>query len=179
MRKFLFVFALFAFTAVASTHVQASQPRLLSVDGAWSAYVFTEDGGKVCYMASKPSKSQGNYSRRGEIFTLITHRAKERTRNVCSYSTGYAYKPGSDVTVDIDGEVFVLFTQDETAWAPDGDTDDRIVEAIRNDWPGESPLKLADLEYQHRETAAIRDGTPLGGSAPSNCQRPRLRLERR
>ena len=131
MRNVLLVAATLLFTSMIYAPAQASQPRLLSVDGAWSAYVFTEDGGKVCYMAAKPSKSQGNYSRRGEIFTLITHRPREGTRNVFSYITGYDYKPGSDVTVDIDGKVFVLFTQDDTAWAPDAETDDHIAEAIR------------------------------------------------
>lgn len=131
MRNLLIATVIFLMTSMTGAPAEASQPRLLSVDGAWSSYVFREDGGKVCYMAAKPSKSVGNYSRRGEIFTLITHRPKEGTSNVFSYITGYTYKPGSDVTVDIDGKIFVLFTQDDTAWAPDAETDERLAEAIR------------------------------------------------
>lgn len=110
---------------------QAGEPRLIAVEGDWSAYVFTEDGNKVCYMASKPTKEEGDYSQRGEVFALVTHRPAEGTRNVFSYITGYAYKAGSDVTVDIDGQSFVLFTQDEAAWAPDAETDRRLAEAIK------------------------------------------------
>src|SRR5690606_41919244 len=38
---------------------EAGEPRLVASHGAWSAYVFTEDGNKVCYMASQPQKAGG------------------------------------------------------------------------------------------------------------------------
>lgn len=100
--------------------------------GAWTAYTFMENGNKVCYMASKPEKSEGDYSRRGEVFALITHRPAEGSKNVFSYITGYAYKAGSDATANVDSKSFTLFTQDDTAWAPDGDTDAKIAEALRS-----------------------------------------------
>lgn len=110
---------------------QAAEPRLMGTYGDWLAYVFVEDGNKVCYIASKPKKDEGKYSKRGEIFALVTNRPAERTKNVFSYITGYTYKTGSDVTVEIDGQRFVLFTQDDTAWAPDAETDEKLIEAIR------------------------------------------------
>lgn len=82
-------------------------------------------------MASKPENQEGDYSKRGEIFALITHRPAEGTKNVFSYITGYTYKAGSDATVDIDSDHFVLFTQDDTAWAPDAETDEKISQGIR------------------------------------------------
>lgn len=116
---------------VAAGSAKAADPRELGTFGKWSAYVFTEDGSKVCYMASQPDKDEGDYSRRGDIYALITHRPAEGTKNVFSYITGYPYKAGSDATVKIDGNTFTLFTQDETAWAPDAATDNRITESIR------------------------------------------------
>lgn len=82
-------------------------------------------------MASTPKKAEGNYSSRGKIYALITHRPAEGTKNVFSYITGYSYKEGSEVTVQIGSDKFTLFTQDETAWAPDAETDNRLVQAIR------------------------------------------------
>lgn len=111
---------------------KAGEPRLIGTHGDWSAYVFIEDGSKVCYMASQPKKAEGNYTRRGEIFALITHRPAEGTKNVFSYITGYTYKPGSDATVKIDGKRTVLFTQDDTAWAPDPKSDNNLSKAIRS-----------------------------------------------
>jgi len=109
----------------------ADEPRLIETSGDWSAYVFMEDGKKVCYMASQPKKAEGDYTRRGDIFALITHRPGENTKDVFSYITGYSYKPGSDVTVTIDSDKFTLFSQDDTAWASDASTDGKISQAIR------------------------------------------------
>jgi hypothetical protein len=109
----------------------AGEPRLAGTFSKWSAYTFTEGNGTVCYMAAKPDEDHGDYTKRGEIFALVTHRPSEGTRNVFSYITGYTYKAGTDATIDIDGQQFTLFTQDDTAWAPDAETDSKLVDAIR------------------------------------------------
>ncbi len=112
-------------------HVQAGEPRLIGSYSDWDAYVFYEGDSKVCYMASKPKKDEGDYSKRGEIYALVTHRPAEGTKNVFSYIAGYTYKTGSDASVEVNGQKFVLFTQDDTGWAPDAETDGRIVDSIR------------------------------------------------
>ncbi len=127
IRFFVLLFPCLFFVSSA----QASEPRLIATHGDWSAYVFTENGNKVCYMASQPKKAEGNYTRRGEIFALITHRPAEGTKNVFSYIAGYPYKAGSDVSVKIGSKKFTLFTQDETAWTPDSETDAALAQAIR------------------------------------------------
>lgn len=123
----LVVLGLFIWVSAA----QAAEPRLMGTYGDWSAYMFKEEGGKVCYIASKPKKDEGDYTKRGDIFALVTHRPAEGTRDVFSYIAGYAYKSGSDVTVEIDSDKFVLFTQDDTAWTPDAETDKTLSAAIR------------------------------------------------
>jgi hypothetical protein len=110
----------------------ADDPTLIGTFGAWKAYSLTEsDGTKVCYMASQPTKDEGKYSRRGDIFALITHRPSEDSRNVFSYVTGYDYKADSEATLTVDGKAFGLFTQGDTAWARDSETDNKIAEALR------------------------------------------------
>ena len=106
-------------------------PKELGTFGAWVSYELVEGGDKVCYMVSKPTKEEGNYSRRGEVFALVTHRPSEKTRDVFSYITGYTYKAGSDATLTIDGKRYVLFVQNETAWTPDADTDRKVASAIQ------------------------------------------------
>lgn len=110
---------------------QASEPKLLSTHNDWSAYTFEENGSKVCYMASTPRKAEGKYTQRGEIYALITHRPAENTKDVFSYITGYKYKTGSDVSVKVDGKKYTLFTQDDTAWAPDAQSDRDLAKAIQ------------------------------------------------
>lgn len=109
----------------------AEAPSLIGNYGDWSAYSFTENGNKVCYMVSQPKKAEGNYSKRGDIFALITHRPGENTKNVFSYITGYTYKNESDVTVSVNGTNFTLFTQKDMAWAPSQAEDNRLAEAVR------------------------------------------------
>ena len=119
-----------AITAFGAT-AQAQTPTLIGTYGDWSAYSFMEGGNKVCYMVSQPKKAEGNYSQRGDIFALVTHRPAEKTKNVFSYITGYTYKDGSDVTVTVDSTNFTLFTQKDMAWTPDQDSDNRLTEALR------------------------------------------------
>jgi len=132
MYRPLSLIAILMFAFIWSGDVKAGEPRMIGEYGAWSAYVFTENGNKVCYMASQPKKSEGNYTRRDEVFALVTHRPKEGTKDVFSYITGYTYKPGSDATITIDGDRQVLFTQDDTAWAPDAETDEKLSGAIQD-----------------------------------------------
>ncbi len=128
--KLLPLFIAFFLLPVLSVH--AAAPRMVQSYGDWDAYVFEEDGKKVCYMASRPKVDDSVYAKRGEMHALLTHRPSENSRNVFSYIAGYSYKPGTDATLQIDDKKFVLFTQDDTAWAPNSETDEQIAEAIRN-----------------------------------------------
>lgn len=159
MKKFTAVIIAFSFAFSAPAF--AGEPRLLSTHGDWSAYVFTEEGNKVCYMASKPKKAEGDYSKRGEVFALVTHRPAEGSRDVFSYITGYDYKAGSDVTVEVNNERFVLFTQNDMAWATDSQTDEKIANAIR----GGSDMIIEGVSARGTET---KDTFSLKGSSAAH-----------
>ena len=116
---------------VSATSVLAAEPKLIREHGKWQALEFIDNGSKVCYMVSEPTKESGDYSQRGDIFALITHHPAEGTKDVFSYITGNTYKPGEEVEVTIDGQKFVLFSQDDTAWTPDAETDARLAKAIQ------------------------------------------------
>jgi hypothetical protein len=125
-----FLAALLLIVCFASS-ASADEPKLISTHGDWTAYSFKEGPGTVCYMASQPKKAEGKYSKRDPVFALVTHRPAENTKNVFSYIAGYAYKPGSDVTLTIDDKTFTLFTHKDMAWAKDADTDNKISDAIQ------------------------------------------------
>lgn len=110
---------------------QAAEPKLLGQHGDWAAYMFMENNSKVCYMVSQPKKSEGNYTKRGDVYALVTHRPAEKSKNVFSYIAGYPYKAGSDTTVIVNNQKFRLFTQDDSAWASDEATDNKIADAIK------------------------------------------------
>ncbi|AKH38944.1 MULTISPECIES: invasion associated locus B family protein [Nitrosomonas] len=112
--------------------VYAADPKLIDEFNDWTAYVYLEGNNKVCYMVSKPKKQEGNYNKRGDVFALITHRPAEKSKNVFSFVAGYPFKKDSEVTVSVGNQNIKLFTQNETAWAPDEETDNRLTNAIRS-----------------------------------------------
>lgn len=125
--------AVLAATALplATGSAAAADPRILGSFGEWTAYAYKEPGGKVCYMASQPRKAEGDYTQRGDIFALLTHRPGEKSLNVVSIVAGYSYKEGSEVSLRIDRKDWSLFTQGERAWARDSKTDAAIADGLR------------------------------------------------
>lgn len=128
--RFLTLITCFTVMSFAA-YAQSSEPKLIGTYGDWSAYSFVEGDKNVCYILSSPKKALGNYKKRGEIFALVTHRPAEKSHNVFSIMAGYAYKSDASVNVAIDGQKFVLFAHNDSAWAPDTATDNRLASAMR------------------------------------------------
>jgi Invasion associated locus B (IalB) protein len=154
--------------AVMPVTAEAGQPRLLATFSQWHSYIILEGDDKVCYMASKPqeqvqpkswpkAKPWKNPDGRESAYALITHRPSDGAKNVFSYIAGYSYKPGAEATVEVDGEKFALFTQDNTAWAPDAETDNKITKAIRAG-------KVMLVKGQSTKGLKTTDTIPLTGS---------------
>ena len=97
----------------------------------WTAYQTTQGGKRICYIASKPKKDEGNYSKRGEILTMVTHRPASKSFNVVSIHAGYKFKKGSTAEVAVGGARITLFTNAETAWANDSSDDNALVKNMR------------------------------------------------
>ena len=131
LKHYLILIAAMMVLTTVSVPAQAADPRKLGNFGVWEAWELEDTGGKVCYMLAKPTKHAGNYRSRGDIYALITHRPAEGTKNVFSYIAGYEYQAKSEATLKVGDQTFGLFTQAETAWAPDANTDNTIAEAIR------------------------------------------------
>lgn len=117
--------------AAAPTSGIAQEVEYLGTNRDWHAFQYMENGNRICYMASRPLEEQGDYTSRGDVFVLVTHRPAENSRDVVSFIAGYSYGDDSDVTVTIGGNTFRMFTEDDTAWARDESTDRRIVQAMR------------------------------------------------
>jgi len=61
---------------------------------------------------------------------IVTHRPEENIANVVSFVEGYALKEGTDVSLDIGGAKFDLFTKNDSAWARTAEIDRAIVAAL-------------------------------------------------
>ena len=63
---------------------------------------------------------------------MVTHRPFEKTFNVINTVAGYTYRTGSKPTLTIDNKKAVfLAVHEDTAWAKDGKTDQRLVELMK------------------------------------------------
>lgn len=94
---------------------------------AWTAYLTQDKTGRVCYLVGQPRKSEPAGFARKPAMAMVTHRPVEKVANVVSLVEGYPLKEGGDVTLDIDGSKFELFTNGDSAWARTSELDKSIV----------------------------------------------------
>jgi hypothetical protein len=113
----------------AQTPTGTPAERLGAAD-AWTAYAYSEKTGKVCYLAGEPKKSEPAGGKRKHPLAMVTHRPGEKIANVVSFVEGYPLKEGSEVSLDIGGAKFDLFTKGDSAWARTPELDKSIVEAM-------------------------------------------------
>lgn len=123
--------ALVVSAGLAVSPAVAQQPELIAENEDWAGFVFQEDGNDVCYMASQPTTEEGDYTQRGDVFALVTHRPHLDQTNVLSIQAGYTYDEGAEVEVQIGNESWTLYAEGDTAWAPVEESD-AIVQAMRD-----------------------------------------------
>lgn len=121
-----------AFVALVSqAAIAQNAPQLIDVYGKWEAYSYSEKGKKVCYIGSQPTSAKGDYTQRGKIYVMVTHRPALKLFNEVSFITGYTYEKDSDVDLRIDSKSFKLFTYEDSAWAVNGEEDRKLVSAMK------------------------------------------------
>jgi len=81
---------------------------------SWTAYAYKEKAGKVCYLTGEPLKREPAAKLRRSM-AMVTHRPGENIANVVSFVIGYPLKEGSDVSLDVGGAKFDLFTKGDSA----------------------------------------------------------------
>ena len=129
----------------------------------WSAYSFLENGKTVCFIASQPINSEGEYTNRDRIFWLLAHRPALKSANVSSFVAGYDLKKGSTVKVTIDNQpIKTMYPHDDRSWFPDRDDEPvmkmmragnrMVVEAISSrDTKTTDTFSLSGFTAAHRE----------------------------
>lgn len=116
---------------ISQAAVAQNAPQLIDVYGKWEAYSYSEKGKKVCYIGSQPTSAKGDYTQRGKIYVMVTHRPALKLFNEVSFITGYTYEKDSDVDLRIDSKRFKLFTYEDSAWAVNAEEDRKLVSAMK------------------------------------------------
>ncbi|MGB8840791.1 MAG: invasion associated locus B family protein [Aliidongia sp.] len=105
-------------------------PKLLGEYKDWSAYTVVEPRGEVCYAVSKPKKLEPAKMKRDATHLLVTHRPAEKQNNVVSVELGYNAAKDSAAAIMVGKDKFDFFTDKQTAWARDSETDKAVVGAM-------------------------------------------------
>lgn len=87
-----------------------------------------KSGQVLCYIGSLPVKKEGNYSKRGDAYLLVTH--KGGNQDEVSVSSGYPYKENQAVKLQIGQRSFDLFSKGELAWAYNAGMDKAMVKEM-------------------------------------------------
>ena len=132
MKKILPVLLMSTFFVVNAQAAQTIKPQQIGEYDDWVAYYYQDASGLTCYMASTPKRDEGKYTKRGNIYTVITHRPADKSYDVVNITAGYTYKPESKVEINIGNKTFDnLFVNGDKAWATSDKTDKEIVEAMK------------------------------------------------
>jgi hypothetical protein len=138
----------------------SSQPALAAGDskplgtfGGWSAYSFTDNGKKVCFMSLKPAEQKGNFKKRGDVLLFITRWPEDKLKNVITVSMGYPYQKGGEAVLSADGKTFTLATSGEMASSKDQSADDDMTTAIRKS----ATLKIDGVSVRGTKTTDTYD----------------------
>ena len=127
MKKLLFL-GLFAMSFECAA---MDAPQLIGDYNDWSAYTYKEGKSTVCYMASTPKRDEGNYTKRGDIYAVVTHRPADKSFDVVNFVAGYTLKTNAKFTVKIGKETFTkFFTDGDKAWTINDSEDQKLVKAM-------------------------------------------------
>ena len=134
MTRNLFVTGVTALMVMlAGVTAQAADPKRMLAEKNWEAFRVDDDKGRTCFVSSLPTKSVGKYDpdNRGEARVFVSHGPGKAERNVVQFTAGYKHKKHSDVTVNIDGKKFTLFTIEGRAYAESEEDDIAMIRAMK------------------------------------------------
>ncbi len=126
LKKFLLITIIFYFFGFKSIFAQELQAKFQD----WSVFK-TERGDRViCYVASTPIKSLGNFEKRGEPFFLVT--SLENDADEISTSSGFIFSKNSNVELNFGTKKYYLFPFKTIAWANDKNDDADIIKDMQS-----------------------------------------------
>lgn len=118
-------------TVMMAGSAMAQNVRLLGDHRDWSSYAASDGTGPLCFAMTKPkdvSPMPDGYKEGG---LYITNRPGESVSNEFNLVAGFTFQPDSSATVNVSGQVFNLFTQNDAAWLDDAGQSDALASAIR------------------------------------------------
>ncbi|TVQ36841.1 MAG: hypothetical protein EA356_04995 [Geminicoccaceae bacterium] len=110
----------------------AAEQTFVATYRAWSLFTYQDGTSRMCFIASEPTRRDGNYTRRGDPALLVTRLPGQAGSSEVSMQPGYNLQEGSTVRVVVDGnQRFELFTQGQYSWTRTPAEDQALIAAMR------------------------------------------------
>jgi len=116
---------------VAIANAQGAEPQSLGQFTDWAAYTYKAADTKVCYISSQPKTTEPKTAKRDPVFFLVTHMPGRKVKGEVSTIIGYPFKKDTTVELKVDDAAYELFTNADGAWADGGETEKKIVAAMK------------------------------------------------
>lgn len=125
MKKFFLIFFISIFY-FSKSYAGELQEKFLD----WNLFKNKRGDKTICYLASTPIKSDGNYAKRGESYFIVTNIVNDADE--ISVALGFFYKRKSDVELSFGAKKFYLFPYLNLAWANSKNEDIDIIKQMQN-----------------------------------------------
>ena len=97
--------------------------------GDWEFYIDRSKKNKICYIYSKPIKTEGNYRERNRPYFLVKN--IENKNSEITISAGFTYKDNSEVNISLVNKKFNIFTFENLAWSYNMNQDLEIIKEMK------------------------------------------------
>lgn len=137
MRNSRIFTGLVAACAVSVSWAMAEEVSSNAVANKTDWTVFVEDNPKECWGVSEPTDTVNTRdgrvvaANRGQILLMVFYRPGSGADGQVAFTGGYPFRDGSQVSLQISGNEFSLFTDGEWAWPASKADDTKIVSAMK------------------------------------------------
>lgn len=122
---------IFAGFMACTAPVYAQSARPIEKFQDWSAYVYDNDGKRLCFVSSEPKDMEPKNVIRGQVLFYVSTWAGTEIRNEISIKIGYPFKPDSAPVVQVGNDKFVMFAKDDKAFLASTEQENKLVEAMK------------------------------------------------
>jgi len=120
-----------AMTLILTPLALAQEAVTLGTFNRWTAYKSTDAAGEICYISSAPQQMLPANVNHGSIHFLVIHRKGTGDRNEVQSMMDYALREGSEPTATVDGQIYRMIVEGQTAWLASADDDAGFVASMK------------------------------------------------
>ena len=97
----------------------------------WSAYSASEGTDAICFAMAKPDDVTPSPDDYPQGYLYLSRRPSQNISDEINLVAGFTFQPDSTVTLNVAGQNYQLFTQNDAAWLQDPTQNDNLAGMMR------------------------------------------------